>query len=116
MAPDECSFWATHGGAELDLLMFKGGRRWGVEVKREDAPRLSPSIRVALDDLRLDHVTVLYPGVKPYSLGPRVSLVPLGQLAAGDSRVHAARGATVKLSRPLARGNDVCCSSLIMSP
>jgi uncharacterized protein len=87
VAPDECYFWATHGGAELDLLMFKGGRRWGVEVKREDAPRLSPSIRSALDDLRLDHLTVLYPGVKAYSLGPRVSVVPLSELAAGDARL-----------------------------
>ena len=47
-------FWATHAGAELDLLMIKDGRRVGVEVKRVDAPRLQPSMRIAMHDLKLD--------------------------------------------------------------
>jgi len=37
--PDEIYFWATYAGAELDLLLFKDGRRFGVEIKRADAPR-----------------------------------------------------------------------------
>ena len=49
--PDEAYFWATHNGAELDLLLFKNGRRIGVECKRADAPRLTPSMRVALSGL-----------------------------------------------------------------
>lgn len=59
--PDEAYFWATHGGAELDLLMLKDGARLGIECKHVDAPRLTPSMRVALKDLALDHLLVVYP-------------------------------------------------------
>ena len=75
--PDEAYFWATHSGAELDLLLFKSGRRVGVECKRMDAPRLTPSMRIALADLKLDHLYVLYPGEKTYSLAKNVEVVPL---------------------------------------
>jgi hypothetical protein len=81
--PDEAYFWATHNGAELDLLLFTNGRRLGVEMKRADAPTLTPSMRIALADLKLDHLTVLYPGEKPYALADRVTVVPLTALA-GD--------------------------------
>jgi len=54
-------FWATHAGAELDLFLLKDGRRLGVECKRVDAPRLTPSMRTALDDLQLERLIVLYP-------------------------------------------------------
>jgi hypothetical protein len=81
LRPDEFYFWATHAGAELDLLLCKDGRRLGVEVKRMDAPRLTPSMRAALDDLALDHLTVVYPGSQPYPLAPRVTVVPLTELA-----------------------------------
>jgi predicted AAA+ superfamily ATPase len=83
LQPDEAYFWATHNGAELDLLLFTRGRRLGVEVKRADAPTLTPSMRIALTDLRLDHLTVLYPGTKPYSLADRVSVMSLATLAEG---------------------------------
>ena len=82
--PDEAYFWATHNGAELDLLLFTRGRRLGVEIKRADAPTLTPSMRIALTDLRLDHLTVLYPGTKHYALGDRVSVVPVTVLAEGE--------------------------------
>ena len=82
--PQAAHFWATHNGAELDLFLIKNGRRYGIEVKREDAPRLTPSMRVALEDLRLDHLTVLYPGSEPYSLGSKVTVVPLSRLVARD--------------------------------
>ncbi len=75
--PDEAYFWATHGGAELDLLLFKNGRRMGVECKRADAPSLTPSMRIALTDLKLDHLYVLYPGERTYSLARNVEVVPL---------------------------------------
>ena len=81
--PDEAYFWATHGGAELDLLLFKHGRRVGVEIKRADAPRLTPSMRHALEDLRLDGLTVVYPGSKPYSLAENVRVMPLLMVAQG---------------------------------
>jgi hypothetical protein len=82
--PEELYFWATHTGAELDLLLFKGGRRYGVEVKRQDAPRMTPSMRSAMTDLRLEHLTVLYPGDRRYALDKRVTVVPLANLASGD--------------------------------
>ncbi len=85
--PDEAYFWATHTGAELDLLLFKAGRRLGVEVKRADAPTLTPSMRIALHDLRLDHLTVLYPGTRCYTLAEHVDVVPLAALAKGDADV-----------------------------
>lgn len=77
--PDEAYFWATHNGAELDLLLFKNGRRIGVECKRADAPTLTPSMRIALHDLKLDHLYVLYPGERAYPLAKNVEVVPLAQ-------------------------------------
>ena len=78
--PDAAYFWATHGGAELDLLMFKDGRRVGVEFKRADAPTLTTSMRVALADLELDALYVVYPGSRRYRLAERVEAVPLSAL------------------------------------
>jgi predicted AAA+ superfamily ATPase len=79
-APDEAWFWATHGGAELDLLLIKDGRKVGVEFKRADAPRLTPSMRAALHDLKLDALYVVYPGPRRYTLAERVEAVPLEAL------------------------------------
>ncbi|MCY7307853.1 MAG: ATP-binding protein [Rhodoferax sp.] len=67
--PDEAYFWATHAGAELDLLMFKRGLRVGVEFKRVDAPRMTPSMHIAMNDLQLDALYVVYPGTRRYALG-----------------------------------------------
>jgi predicted AAA+ superfamily ATPase len=80
---DDAYFWATHTGAELDLLLLKDGRRLGVEVKRADAPRLTPSMRAALHDLRLEQLTVLYPGETSYLLADRVTVRPLATVASG---------------------------------
>jgi len=79
--PEAAYFWATHTGAELDLLLFVGGRRYGVEVKFQDAPRLTPSMRIALEDLGLRRLSVLYPGDRRYPLDRRVDVVPLAELA-----------------------------------
>ena len=78
---DEAYFWATHQGAEIDLILRRGDRLFGVECKRVDAPRLTPSIRIALDDLRLERVAIVYPGTKRFALTDRVEAVPLGALA-----------------------------------
>ncbi len=83
--PNEAYFWATHQGAELDLLLFKDGRRFGVEAKRADAPRLTRSMRIALDELKLEHLAILYPGSRGYALSDRVTVVPLEALAQGDA-------------------------------
>lgn len=78
---DEAFFWATHQGAEIDLLLRRGERMYGVECKRSDAPRMSPSIRIALDDLKLERVAVLSPGPQRSPLDERVEAVPAAQLA-----------------------------------
>jgi uncharacterized protein len=78
--PDEAHFWATHNGAELDLLLFKDGRRIGVEVKRMDAPKVTPSMQIALRDLHLEALYVVYPGERRYRLADRVEAVPLAAL------------------------------------
>jgi len=79
--PDEAYYWATHAGAELDLLLIKDGRRLGFEFKRVDAPRLTPSIKTALVDLELDHLAIIYPGAQSYALADRVSVLPLAAVA-----------------------------------
>ena len=78
---DEAAFWATHQGAEIDVILRRGDRLFGVECKRTDAPRLTPSIRIALDDLALERVAVVYPGEKRYSIAERVEAVPIVELA-----------------------------------
>jgi predicted AAA+ superfamily ATPase len=80
LRPDEAYFWATHQGAELDLLLLQRGRRIGVECKRMDAPVLTPSMRIALTDLKLDELRVVYPGEKRYALTNKVEVVPLAEL------------------------------------
>ena len=80
--PDAASFWATHTGAELDLLMLKHGRRVGVEFKHQDAPTLPPSMRIALADLALDALYVVYPGERRYRLAENVQAVPLAHFGA----------------------------------
>jgi len=110
VAPDAAYFWATHQGAELDLLLMCGGRRYGVEVKRQDAPTLTRSMRIALNDLRLDHLTVLYPGARRYELAARVTVLPLRTLADGDPEILGPRhrGDKVRSSgqHHAARGRD----------
>jgi predicted AAA+ superfamily ATPase len=81
--PQEAFFWATHQGAEIDLVLIKAGHMLGVECKRVDAPSLTPSLRIALEDLRLERIAVVYPGVKRYPLAERVEAVPLEALAQG---------------------------------
>jgi predicted AAA+ superfamily ATPase len=80
LQPDEAYYWATYSGAEIDLVLFKRGRRIGVECKRADAPTLTPSMRVAMADLKLDKLLVVYPGDKRYSLAAKVDAVPLAQV------------------------------------
>ena len=80
--PDEAFFRATHEGAELDLLLLKGTRRIGVEVKRVDAPTVTRSMRIAADDLHLDRLYVVYPGARRVMRAEGVEAVPLAALLA----------------------------------
>lgn len=74
-------FYRTHGGAELDLFWERNGKRYGIEVKYADAPRLTPSMRVAVEDLALDQLLVVYPGATAYDLAPNIRVVPLSMLS-----------------------------------
>ncbi len=80
-------FWATHGGAELDLLVHRRGKRYGFEIKYIDAPGTTRSMQVALHDLALERLWVIYPGAHEYALEARITALPLDalpQLAAKD--------------------------------
>jgi hypothetical protein len=73
-------FWATHGGAELDLLLTVRGKAYGFECKVSDAPGSTRSMRAALHDLGLEHLWVLYPGTEAYPLDDRLSVLPLREI------------------------------------
>jgi predicted AAA+ superfamily ATPase len=82
-------FWATQGGAELDLLLLRDGRRFGFEFKYSERPQVSRSMRVAIDDLRLDALTVVCPGDVRATLAPGIEVVGIESLAAtlrGEAR------------------------------
>ena len=98
--PEGAWFWATHGGAELDLLVLQNGLRIGVEIKRADAPRLSASMRQALADLDLDRLLVITPGERSYQLNERTQVLSLAE----------ALGSRQPLIQPseLARAADLC--------
>ena len=80
-------YWATHGGAELDLLVLSGGKRYGFEIKYADAPGTSRSMQVALNDLALEHLWVIYPGQHEYALTDRITALPLDALPSLKSRL-----------------------------
>ena len=78
--PEECFFWGTHAGAELDLLLIRGQERLGFEIKRTTAPRLTPSMRSSLETLRLDRLTVVHAGEHAFPIAERVDALPLSML------------------------------------
>ncbi|MBN1343533.1 MAG: ATP-binding protein [Phycisphaerae bacterium] len=78
--PDQCFFWATYAGAELDLLVVSGRRRLGFEFKRASAPTANRSIHAALKDLNLDRLDVIYPGERTFPLAAKVRAVGLARL------------------------------------
>lgn len=81
--PHEVYFWSTHQGAEIDLVFNKGGQMYGVEIKRQDAPRMTPSIKHALEDLKLERIAVIYPGKRRYSIHKQVEVVPFDEIQGG---------------------------------
>jgi len=74
---EELYFWQTHAGAELDLFWQHKGKNWGIEFKYSDAPRKTKSMEIALKDLKLSHLWVIYPGKKSYKLEKNISVIPL---------------------------------------
>ena len=77
----EVFFWGVHTGGELDMVFQRRGRLHGVELKFQDAPRMTPSVHSALEELKLAHLWVVYPGNESYSLAKNVRVIPLTELA-----------------------------------
>ena len=78
--PEECYFWATHAGAELDLLVVRGNRRLGFEVTRTETPRTSRSTHSAIETLRLDTLDIVHAGAHTWPLGPKLRALSLRTL------------------------------------
>jgi len=78
--PHECFFWRTHAGAELDLLIVRGETRLGFEIKRTTAPRLTRSISIAMEDLKLQHLDIIHAGDHTFLLADRVRAVAGGRI------------------------------------
>ena len=77
----ECFFWAAHTGGDLDLLIIRGARRLGFEIKRTSSPRVTRSMHAALDVLGLDRLDVIHAGEHSFPMGERIRAVPLARLA-----------------------------------
>lgn len=79
--PDGAYFWATHNDAEIDLLLTKNNRMIGIECKRSDAPKITASMRIALEDLKLSKIAVIYPGETSYSLADEIQVVAFKEMS-----------------------------------
>jgi hypothetical protein len=71
--PEECYFWGTHAKAELDLLIVKNGKKIGYEFKYSETPKITTSMRIACEDLKLDHLYVIYPGKATFPLSEKIT-------------------------------------------
>ncbi len=78
--PDDAYFWATHNRAELDLLFLKNGRKIGFEIKLSNRPSLTPSMRIAVRDLKLNKLFVIYPGKENYDLDDHTQVISIFDL------------------------------------
>ena len=77
----EAYFYSTLRGAELDLMLLRRGKRWGFEFKCTDAPRTTKAMHIAIDDLGLEHLWVVYPGNLRFSLTDRITALPLAEVS-----------------------------------
>ena len=75
----EAYFYSTLRGAELDLMLLRRGKRWGFEFKCTDAPRTTKAMHIAIDDLGLEHLWVVYLGNLRFSLTDRITALPLAE-------------------------------------
>jgi uncharacterized protein len=79
--PSQAYFWSTYSGAELDLLIIHRGYRYGIECKFSESPRITKSMRIALQDLSLKHLWIIYPGQHRYPVDEQISVWPLQQIS-----------------------------------
>jgi uncharacterized protein len=87
LKPMDPYFWATYGGAEVDLFFAHHGRRFGIEIKFTEAPRITRSMRTALSALRLDRLWILYPGQERYLADERIGVCPLADVAKLEAEI-----------------------------
>lgn len=80
--PAEAYFWSTYSGAEIDLFFNHKGRRYGFEVKFNEAPKVSKSMRIVTEDLDLDHLWIIYPGKAQYPVHEKITILPLKHIDA----------------------------------
>jgi predicted AAA+ superfamily ATPase len=78
--PNQAYFWATHNGAEIDLLFSAKGKKYGVEVKLNEAPKITASMHTAMSELGLEHLWVICPRKEAYSAFEQISVLPLSQI------------------------------------
>jgi hypothetical protein len=74
------NFWGTHASAELDSVFESGGNRYGIEIKFNEAPTLTPSMRIASSELSIEHLWIIYPGNETYSVMKNITALPLKNL------------------------------------
>ncbi|MBI5219628.1 MAG: ATP-binding protein [Bacteroidia bacterium] len=77
---EELFFWNTHSGAEIDLFWQHNGKNWGVEFKFSDAPSITRSLKIASEDLNLEHVWIVYPGKEKYKLNEKITVLPIAEI------------------------------------
>ena len=80
LKPGEVYYWATYSGADLDLMYLKEGKKFGIEFKFNEAPKLTKSMRIACEDLKLEHLWIVYPGEHAYPVEKNISVIPLGKI------------------------------------
>ena len=85
---DECHFWATHSGAELDLLVVRGAARRGFEIKRTSSPVITPSLRSALSGLNLSSIDVIHAGDQTFELHEHIRAVSVSRLLEDIKPMH----------------------------
>jgi predicted AAA+ superfamily ATPase len=87
LQPEETYFYSTHSGAELDLFFQKNGKNWGIEYKFQDAPGMTRSLHSCIDDLELEHIWIVYPGTREYSVNERVTALSILSLDSIKARL-----------------------------
>jgi len=85
--PTQAYFWATQSGPEIDLLIMQKGKRYGIEVKFNEAPKITTSMRTALEDLDLDHLWIIYPGRHSYTVHEKITVWPLRDVTDLSGRI-----------------------------
>ncbi|MFV0251562.1 MAG: ATP-binding protein [Rickettsia aeschlimannii] len=84
--PEECYFWSSHNGAEIDLLIFKNGKRLGFEIKYTNTPSITKSIQISLEDLKLDQINIIFPGEISFKLSEKIQAIGLSSLIQNNTK------------------------------